>query len=67
MCVCFESMEIRACSIGFTDLVQSDVNLNVNEMSAITDIDVLVSDNTAVDLLLFQYWLDGYSGKNGRP
>lgn len=33
-------------------------------MATTTDIDVLVSDNTAVDLLLFQYWLDGYSGKN---
>lgn len=28
-------------------------------MSSFTDIDVLVSDNTAVDLTLFQYWLDG--------
>lgn len=32
-------------------------------MASSTDIDVLVSDNTAVDLTLFQYWLDGYSGK----
>lgn len=28
------------------------------------DIDVLVADNTAVDLDIYQYWLDGLSGKN---
>lgn len=32
-------------------------------MISYTDIDVLVSDNIAVDLVLYQYWLDGYSGK----
>jgi hypothetical protein len=32
-------------------------------MATTADIDVLVSDNTAVDLVLFEYWLDGYSGK----
>lgn len=36
-------------------------------MGTITDIDVLVSDNTAVDLVLFEYWLDGYSGKSINP
>lgn len=28
-----------------------------------TDIDVLVADNITVDLVLYQYWLDGYSGR----
>lgn len=29
-----------------------------------TDIDVLVSDKTTLDLDLFEYWLDGHSGKS---
>lgn len=36
-------------------------------MSTVADIDVLVSDNTAVDLVLFEYWLDGYSGELDAP
>lgn len=34
-----------------------------SNMFSFTNIDVLVSDNIAVDLVLYQYWLDGYSGK----
>jgi len=30
-------------------------------MGSLSDVDVLVTDNTTVDLILFDYWLDGYS------
>ena len=30
-------------------------------MGSLNDVDVLVTDNTTVDLVLFDYWLDGFS------